>query len=482
MKKRLFVGILAALMMLMPLASCKKKNDNPTETKETIELDTSDGYDYGKLDCNKEDFTFIQCDEDTWGMQTALVPAGEDSGDEVANAVYSRNSKLEALYNVIFKCINRDIYEVAEYVRTQSLGGVEGADAAFVMGFHTATLIGESLLNDLSEYRDLQIYEPWWGQKIREDSQFGGSSALYFAQNDISMTAFDLTWCVVADLDRIDALSMENPYTLVDNNEWTLDKLLTMAEDGKTPNTDNSFTYNEDTSCVFGLITYNNFSLALLNGVGCFLTQKNDLGMPTFTGEGERFSNIVEKISTAFNTDGQLKHANDEGFRYEDIFAEKRALFSGVEVKATQKFRSKDIRYAIVPVPKYDSQQTTYYSNVNRAAPVMVIPKTDTDTNRTGRILDTMAYLSYKDLLPVYYDSSLSLKAVGTPEGTKMLDIIRDTRCFETSLIFGWTEDYYLELRDVMTGFSATTTATSAIQKYREVIITTLNDYVATLQ
>ena len=482
MKKRLMVGVLAVLTMLMSLASCKKENDQPTDTKETIELDTSDGYNYGKLDCNKEDFTFLQCTEDTWGMQTALVPNAEDAEAEVPNAVFTRNDKLETLYNVTFKCINRDVYETAEYVRTQCMAGVKGVDVAFVTGKHVSSLLTEGMLNDISTYQDIQVYEPWWGQKLREESQFGGSSSLYYAQSDISLTAFDLTWCVVVDLDRIASLGMESPYTLVDNNEWTMEKLLTMAQEGMTPNADGTYTYNDNTSCVFGLITYNNFSLALLNGSGCFLTQKNDLGMPTFTGTGERFSDVVAEIATAFNTSGLMKHANDEGFHYEEIFAARRALFAGIEVKATQKLRSTGMHYGIVPVPKSNSEQSTYYSNVNYEAPLLVIPNTDTNKDRTGRILDTMAYLSYKEVLPVYYTSSLAYKAIGTPEGVKMLDIIRDTRCFETSLIYGWTQDFYLELRDVMTGFSAATTATSTIRKYRDTIITTLNDFVATLQ
>lgn len=482
MKKRLFVGIFAALLMLMPLASCKKGDDTPDDTREPLDLDNSDGYDYGNLDCNKEDFTFLQCTEDTWGMQTALVPNAEDAEAEVPNAVFTRNDKLETLYNVVFKCIYRDVYQTAEYVRTQCMGGVEGVDVAFVTGKHVSSLLTEGMLNDISTYQDIQIYEPWWGQKIREESQFGGSSSLYYAQSDISLTAFDLTWCVAVDLDRIASLGMESPYTLVDNNEWTMEKLISMAREGMTPNDDGSYTYNEGTSCVFGLITYNNFSLALLNGSGCFLTQKNDLGMPAFTGTGERFGNVVEDISLAFNTDGLFKHANDEGFHYEEIFAARRALFAGIEVKATQKFRSTGMHYGIVPVPKSNSEQSTYYSNVNYEAPLLVIPNTDTNKDRTGRILDTMAYLSYKEVLPVYYTNNLSYKAIGTPEGSRMLDIIRDTRCFETSLFYGWTNDFYLELRDVMTGFSAAMTATSTVRKYSDAIKTALNDYIATIQ
>lgn len=483
MKKKLLIAFLALCMLMMPLVSCKKDNKPGDDTRETIELDTSDGYDYGKLDCENGEFTFLQCTEDTWNMKTALVPDAE-SEDEVSNAVYSRNAKLEVLYNVVFKCINRDIYETSEYVRTQCMGGTDadGCDVAFVVGKNVPTLIAESLLNDISTFQEIQIYEPWWGQEIREASQFGGSESLYFAQSDISLTAFELTWCVSVNLDRINALNMENPYELVENNQWTMGKLFEMAKEGMQPNPDDSYTYNEDTTCVLGLVTYNNFALAGLNGSGCFLTQKDDLGLPTFTGYGEHFSDVVEMFAEAFNTPGYMKHANDEGFHYEDIFAKKRSLFAGIEVKAATKFRALEMNYGILPIPKYDSNQTKYYSNVNYEAPVMVIPNTNHEAEKTGRILDTMAYLSYKDLLPVYYVNSLSYKSFGTPEAKKMLDIIRDSRCFETSLLYGWTTDYYIEIRGIMTGFRATTNPTNAIRQYKDAIVTTLNNYIATLK
>lgn len=483
MKKKYFALFLALLTVLTPLVSCKKDNGKGNDTtQETIDLDYNDGYDYGKLDCGNEDFTFLQCYDDTYGMKTALTPENGETGDEFSDAVYSRNVKLGTLYNVNFKCITRDIEETADFVRTQCMGGDEAVDAAFVMGMKISGLIGEGLLNDIAAMPDIQIYEPWWGQTIREESQFGGASTLYFAQSDISVTGFELTWGVVFNIAHITALDMENPYDLVENKQWTMNKLFEMAKDGMQPNPDDSYTYNEDTSCILGLVTYNNFAMAALNGAGCFLTRKNDIGMPVFTGEGERFSDVVERYATAFNTPGMMKHANDEGFHYEDIFAKQRALFAGVEVKATAKFRATGIEYGLVPVPMYDSNQETYYSNVNRATPLLVIPNTNTNADKTGRILDTMAYLSYKELLPVYYESCLSYKQLGTLQASKMLDIIRDTRCFETSLVYGWTTDYYLEIRSIMTGYSATTTATSAIRQYKEAITTTLTAFIASLK
>lgn len=482
MKKRLFGTLALFLAFLLPLISCSGKRGNSGENRETIELDTSDGYDYGNLDCDNGNFTFLQCDEGRWGMKTALAPAEETVGDEVSDAVFSRNKQIEALYNVNIKCINQDIYDTPEYIRTQCMGGDVTVDVGYVIGSGVATLIGENLLNDLSAMQDMQIYEPWWGQKIREASQFGGSSVLWYAQSDISVTAFELTWCVAVNLDIVTNQNMENPYTLVKENRWTMEKLFEMAEAGMMPNVDGSYEYREDSSCIMGFVTYGNFAMAGINGAGCFLTKKDDVGNPVFSGEGERFLNVVEQWAKAFHTTGLADEAQEDGYHYEDVFAKHRAFMAGIEIKATSKFRTVENHYGIVPVPKYNEEQTSYYSNVNYLAPLLVVPKTNVNSEKTGRILDTMAYMSYKELLPVYYNSNLAYKALGTPEALEMLNIIRDTRCFETGLLYGWTTDFYTEVRDVFIGATATTSPSGAITRYRRAIMQTLSDYISNLK
>lgn len=483
MKRKLFTIVSLALVLacLLPLISCKKDKGNGEGTRETIELDTGDGYDYGRLDCDNTDFTFLQCDEDRWGMKTVLDPE-KMIGDEVSDAVFSRNKTIETLYNVNIKCINQDIYDTPEYIRTQCMGGDVTVDVGYVIGSGVSTLIGEGLLDDLSTISDMQIYEPWWGQKIREESQFGGSSSLWYAQSDISVTAFELTWCVAINLNIVTQQNMEDPYALVREGKWTVEKMFEMAADGMTPNSDGSYEYREDTSCVIGFVTYNNFAMAGINGAGCFLTQKDEVGNPMFSGEGEKFIAVVERWAKAFHTAGLADEAQETGYHYEDVFAKGRAFAAGVEIKAATKFRAAELHYAIVPVPKYDDKQTSYYSNVNYLAPLLVVPKTNANLDKTGRILDTMAYLSYKDLLPVYYNSNLAYKAIGTEEGFEMLNIIRDTRCFETGLLYGWTSDFYTEVRDVFIGFTATTSPSSAISKYRGPIMQTLSDYISKLK
>lgn len=482
MKKKTLIAVILLIAMLLSAVACTGKSGKQEPTTQPDGQNRSDdGYDYGKLNCGGAEFTFLQCDEDRWGMKTALAPDGLN-GEEISDAMYRRNMEVQDLYNVIIMCVNKDIYETGEFVRQQCLTGGNTVDVAYVIGSSVSMLIGEQLLNDFSETPNVQIYEPWWNQRIREDSQFSGSSSLYYTQSDISVTAFEATWSICFNVDMVSRLHLENPYDLVRNNQWTIEKMFEMATDGMKPNsTDGSFTYSEDTDCIVGFATYSNFTAAGLNGAGCFMTKKDEIGNPMFSGEGEKFLDVVEKYAKTFHTPGQSIEANLEGFHYEEIFAAQRALFAGVEIKATSKFRQKQINYGIIPVPKYDEEQETYFSNVTYLAPVLVIPNTNTEAEKTGRILDTLAYKSYKDILPVYYEKNLAYKAIGTPEGFEMLNIIRDSRCFETSLLFGWTTDFYAELTDVFSGYTPYTSASNAIGSYRSKIIATINDYISSL-
>lgn len=473
------LSILILLILLVSLISCANTDNVDSEsTSSTVIQD--DEYDFGELDCQDGNFTFLQCDEDRWGMKTALAPT-ELKGMDVSDAMYKRNKNIEELYNVNILCINKDIYETGEFVRTQCMSGNQDVDAAFIIGSSVPSVMSEGCLNDIASMPNIQIYEPWWNQKIREASQFGGSSALYYAQSDISVTAFELTWCVSVNLDMITELQLEDPYKLVKDDQWTIEKMLEMSKVGMVPNADGSYDYTEATTCTLGFTTYCNFFAAGINGAECFMTTKDAIGNPVFAGEGERFLDVVAKYANAFHTPGLFVEAQQDGFHYEEVFADGRALFAGVEIKATSLFRTKEFKYGILPVPKYDVEQQSYYSNVNYLAPVLVIPNTNMDFEKTGRIIDAMAYLSYKEVLPVYYDSNLSYKSLSDPEAIEMLNIIRDTRCFDISLLYGWTTDFYLEMQAVFIGETTSINASPVIATHRGKIVKTINNYLSTL-
>ena len=166
MKKTSLIALLLVIASLFSMAACKKNENKEEESTLDFELETGDGYDYGTLDYEGKEFTFLQCDEGRWGMKTALAPT-EFIGDEISDEAFRRNLKVETLYNVNILCLNRDIYETGDFIRTQCMNGEGTVDAAFVIGSSVAALISEGWLNDLSATPNLEIYEPWWNQRIR---------------------------------------------------------------------------------------------------------------------------------------------------------------------------------------------------------------------------------------------------------------------------------------------------------------------------
>ena len=133
---------------------------------------------------------------------------------------------------------------------------------------------------------------------------------------------------------------------------------------------------------------------------------------------------------------------NDSGnSHYEMIFKNGRSLFTIAEIKASSKYRDMNATFGIVPIPKYDEAQDRYYSHRTHVCLTMSIPVTNAQPDRTGAILDTFAYLSNRDILPIYYNVKVAQKGLRNDDSIEMLGIISESRGFDIGEGYGWTED-----------------------------------------
>ena len=70
---------------------------------------------------------------------------------------------------------------------------------------------------------------------------------------------------------------------------------------------------------------------------------------------------------------------------------------------------------------------------------MMCMPKTNDEPEQTASLIDAFSYVSYRDVLPIYYEVNVSQKGLRNEESVEMLDIIRQTRVCEIGSVFGWT-------------------------------------------
>jgi len=214
-----------------------------------------------------------------------------------------------------------------------------------------------------------------------------------------------------------------------------------MAKEGANLMGDSSFAWAENGSCIYGMTTYDDAVSGFLTGAGeSFLTISD--GQPALIDGNERFYSLFDKINAFTSEDGTFLFMNGSGAsHYEMIFKNNRALFAIAEIKASAKYRDMEESFGIVPIPKYDEAQQQYYSHRTHVCPTVSVPVTNPDPGRTGIILDALAYESWKDILPIYYDIRVSQKGLRNEESIEMLSIIRDTRAFDIGEGYAWTED-----------------------------------------
>ncbi len=57
-----------------------------------------------------------------------------------------------------------------------------------------------------------------------------------------------------------------------------------------------------------------------------------------------------------------------------------------------------------------------------------------------GAVMDTMAYLTYKDVLPYFYESHISQKMLRNEDSVKMLEIIQGSRYNDIGIPYGLSD------------------------------------------
>ena len=135
--------------------------------------------------------------------------------------------------------------------------------------------------------------------------------------------------------------------------------------------------------------------------------------------------------------------------------------------------------FGLLPFPKLDENQENYRTEVNSSSCLLTLPATLDNPSRAGIILDALTYESYANVLPAYYDITLSQKGLRNEESIEMLNIVRDTRDIDFALMFGLTTDLSNALKSMVT--AGQNNAASIIAEQSTVVQNNLDKLIETL-
>lgn len=493
MKRRIAL-ILACLLLAASIITMFSSCTGNFGDEETAETTTVVGEDKAEIKYNREpedlggfDLDILAVQDGLWDSHTALAPTVY-TGDTISSAVYERNELVKSLYNAnIIAHEDAEYYHMSERVSQDQLSGEYVYDAAYVEGSSVVGLITQESLHNLYSVSELQLDESWWSQLIKKEATIGSGkySTLYFTQSNLSLTAFDFTWCIYFNKAVQEQQKIEDLYALVNNDQWTIEKFYNISKNAASLKDDTSYTYNPDGTAFYGATTYWNGAKALLDGGNIQFITTDTNGDPIPNISNERSFDLAKALGTFFGEPGTFTYGRESedgttvggASDYKTIFNNQRAFFCIAEVKSSvNDFKTYTGDFGILPLPKFDDQQTDYRSWVNYLAPVLVIPstKTGTELHNTALLLDALSFYSDRDVLPKYYDVILKGRGAKDAQSIEMLDIINETRSFDASIAYGWSRQYSEVLSNTV--LKGITDVSSLAQSYDELIANSIED------
>ena len=430
----------ALLLFAALLVSCGQEATAPTETDSVSETtpvteavteaprdSLPDDLDFGGTTVN----LFMRND-----MPLAEFDITEDSGDIVDSAIFQRNSTVAERLNVTFNhighpCAWGDIPNFTAQVEKSVLAGDGAYDIVGAYSMALADLTVADLMYDISNTKYLDLKQPWWSKLYLEQSYVGDH--LYFVSGDISANMTYYTYTYFFNKTMIEKFDLDNPYELVKNGTWTLDKLSEMTK-GIYNDLNNNGKKDKDDQ--YGSLMYTVFIDSMYWGSGLTVLSQDKNGNLRISDDlmSEKTVDVITKVLDLYTV------SPDHYFslNYEQTFHNGNVLFTVDEMHyAINNLRDVTFDFGVVPTPKYDEAQESYYTT--SGAPVFMygMPTTIADPDMASAVLEALASESYYNLTPVLFETAMKVKYSRDTESAQMFDIIRDSRMTDPARIFG---------------------------------------------
>ena len=490
-KMRIFAALLLCIIIFTACAA-DTGNDSAVTTKaadttaagDTVSDETDIPYEYPEADYGGAELTLLNVSV-LWDMLVEIDRL-ELNGEVLNDAVYNRNRNMEHMYNFTLKEVSYegDNTAVTNAARQALMAGDDVYDIMYLTLPDVPALMLEGYFYNLKNIPELNLDQPWWDQQVVDAATI--DDALFFATSAWHLMAFDGTWCLFFNEDMITDYNMDSPYDHIRNNTWTIDKISEYVSSIANLNGDDSYAWNPNGNSVYGISAHVNMIQKFIRGAGEKFAVIGNNGYPEFVIENERFYSLVSKLSRIFkNGDGMTIRADTDDFNvelggYMHIFTSGRSLFLTGEIKAAQLMRDVDFTFGILPYPKYDEKQDSYYSTPVHQMYVFLLPVTNPDPSFAATIADVMSYESYKNILPIYFDVVVSQKGLRNNDSIDMLNIIRDTRGIDIGEVFGWTSSLASGIADKI--FAGDDTAASNIASQKSNIETSIQKMIDKFQ
>ena len=365
------------------------------------------------------------------------VAPEDGAGDPVINAVYQRNLHTEQLLGVdlVFSEFYTDegktgIIQYAESLKNATSDASVNYDIIGSYSRSTAQCFVTGLLQPLDLYETLDLTKSWWPKNIQEEFSMAGR--LYFVSGDISTNMLNYMYGVFYNKGLTDDYGYGSLTDLVNNNEWTLEKLLELST-GVYQNTDE--TAGKSKGDLFGITFRYHMMDAVIQGSNFKLAEVTDdesevvVISEDFTSEKfDAFIADMIEYTTSDDVWNEMPDGSPGGWGDSAgiIFKDGRSFFAINRMMYGFQLQETDITYGILPIPKYDANQENFNTCVDNSYTLYGICTDTQNGDRAAAVIQALGYYGKTYTTPAIFEVTFKGKFSKEPAFIDMFDKIRD--------------------------------------------------------
>lgn len=457
MTKKL-TAIILAMLLLSPasLYGCSESMSGDTGTESTS-VSTSSSTDdtetdYAIVNERETAVDSLPSDLDYEGANLQIIARQKEwfkgetyveelNGEVLNDAVYNRDLTVENRLNVNIDYVLDDGIEDAVSASVKS----DSDDYQIVIGSavnQTEHGVNGEYYNLLGEYpANFDEDAPWWSQYYLEQAEINGK--VFFATGDLCFSLTKLAFATFANLQMVENLQLENPYDVVREGKWTFDKVMEMSSGAYVDYNGNG---KKDDGDMYGFAIAGSIQLdSYWSAFDISICSRDADGVPYFSIDQEKMNAALDMLIEAayetqyvYNTEGYGNDSEQDDIT--EMFAKDVIMFTTLRILHADSLRNMESDYGILPLPKFNEEQSEYYTYVHDQYSIVGIPVSVKQPEMASAVLEALAVESYKFVSPAYYDYVLHGKYLRDKDSSEMLELVMEN----VKIDIGWIYTYSL--------------------------------------
>ena len=447
MKKKIFALLLAVLMLVPFVIACGDTNTDTninTESNTDTDSDVLEKVDTKTDKSQKWSGQTLDCIAGGWGSdaygsagawsQPELYVKGAyqegNLGQTVNNAVWARQNQIKSIYGVTMVWHQaKSNTTMQNELQTGLEAGAAKYHIATPRAYETQSLIAAETVYDLSNSKYIDLTKSYYNQAAVDSFTIYGHT--FFVAGDFSYLDEYTSFVVFYNQAISEKFqTFGNLYNTVRNGRWTLSELskkgaLVGADDNGTQGPQDTDTYGYGTTSLAGFFQ--------ASGIQQVSVDKSS-GDPSqycyqITLNNPNVSDLVKQL-TNIQSSEWARTSWDGGYgAMLTSFQGGKLLFYQEVVQKIFEFKTQDetFKVAVLPLPKQNQDQTSYYTPFASQATVMCIPKASLDREMSEYFFDVLSWTGQDYVMKAFYKEMESrLYDDGETSREDALEILQD--------------------------------------------------------